>query len=432
MITTLRKVTHIAFFALCASLLSFSIAHASSLSLSVTPPLFQLSIKPGDVWQSSIRVVNPNDFAITVYPEVVNFSPEGEGGNGRFIPILHSDETKLTLAEWIDISEGTYVLEPGRSQDISFIVDVPKDAAPGGHFAAILISTEPPKTTNEPLALATSQTVTSLFFVRIEGDVIEKGDIREFSVLSRSLEAPEAEFSLRFENKGNVHIQPRGNIRIKNMWGKERGVIPINNDSHFGNVLPGSIRDFRFTWEGERSLADIGRYEAEVALAYGQDESQSAVAVTHFWIIPIRGALITLGILVTIILAVTWMIRLYIRHMLILAGIDPDARTEKSTSVKTPETAKRTSILSPLKEGALELTHRFRDVHRLIDVVVTLIGFMKHYWRFFAAVIALILIFITLVHYIERVTTTDTSYEVGIQHGDYVETLTDEDILGPK
>jgi len=405
--------------------------HAQVQSLSVTPPLFQISVNPGDVWQSSVRVVNPNNFPLTVYAEVVNFAPDGEAGQGSFTPILNTEATPITLAEWIDISEGPYTIPSGRSTEISFIVDIPHDAPPGGHFAAILISTEPPSVQDGPVVLATTQTVTSLFFVRIEGDIIEKADIREFSVLDRSIELPEAEFSLRFENKGNVHIQPRGSIRITNMWGKERGVIPINHDSHFGNVLPESIRDFRFSWKGERSLADIGRYQAEVSLTYGESGSQSAVGITHFWVLPIRGALITVGVLISIIAIITWMIRLYIRHMLALAGITPDTSPQVSTAVPKDHTSMRSRAFLPLRDGARELRKRFSDVHKLADIFITLFGFVLHYRRFFAALAFLIVLFIGAVIYIERVMTEDTSYEVGIKRGDRIDTYTDTDLKTP-
>lgn len=421
-----------------ALLISFPVTgelvYAQSQSISVTPPLFQLSIEPGDIWQSSVRVVNPNDFPLTVYAEVVNFAPDGEGGQGKFLPILNDDEShSISLAEWIEVPEGPHIIPSGQTRDVTFFVDVPKDAPPGGHFAAILISTEPPRDDQGPVAVSTTQTVTSLFFVRIEGDVLEKALIREFSVLPRSIEMPYAEFSLRFENKGNVHVQPRGSIRIYNMWGKERGVIPINSDSHFGNVLPESIRDFRFSWTGERSLADIGRYRAEASLAFGENGSQTVLDETSFWVLPIRGALITVGVIALIFMSIVWMIRLYIRRMLMLAGIDPDvSRSTKNrpaltgVQMATPVTYKDAAL--PLQEGADELRVRLNDSQSFIDVLVTMGGFIIHYKRFFLAILLLIMIFVLGVLYVQRVAMVDRNYEVMIDKGDRTESYTDDEI----
>ncbi len=412
-----------------------SVYAAPSQSISVTPPLFQFSVNPGDIWQSTVRVVNNNTYPLTVYPEVVNFEPEGEDGKGRFVPVIRSEE-RISLAEWIEIGSGPYVIPPEQSGEIPFFVEVPDDASPGGHFATILISTEEPKS-DSSMAIVTSQTVASLFFVRVEGDVVENAAIREFSILPRSIELPQAEFSLRFENKGNVHLQPRGDILIYNMWGTERGVIPVNHKTHFGNVLPETIRDFHFTWKGEQSLADIGRYKAIATLAYGEDGIKSVSATTYFWVLPVRGALLTLLVLFIVVGGITFMIRRYVRHMLMLAGVDPETeklrnRVSHGRSLEPERVSQKERqlrrVAEPLQRGATELTHDLREAHQFVDVVTTIVYFVGRYKVFFASLTVLVGIFIGLVLYINHVTEGDRSYEVTIDEGDISETLTDEDI----
>lgn len=401
--------------------------------MSVTPPLFQLSALPGDIWQSTIRVINSNEYPLTVYAKVVNFAPEGEGGRGRFMPVLNPDENKATIAEWIEVAEGPYVISPEQTEEVSFFVEIPKDAAPGGHFAAILIGTEAPKNQDDSLAVVTSQSVASLFFVRIEGDVIEDAIIREFSILDRSIEYPQAEFSLRFENKGNVHLQPRGNIVITNMWGKQRGLIPINNESHFGNVLPTSIRDFNFSWKGERSLADIGLYKAIVTLGYGEDGIKSASATAYFWVLPIKGALITFVVIALIIYAISWMIRRYVRNMLILAGVDPDDTNEfkrvsemKKTTVKT-----YSRFTAPLEKGALDLRRELKKNTEFIDIVKGTLTFVWSYKIFFTSLLLVIGVFIITVRYISEVNVHNRTYEVTIDKGENAKIIKSTDLQNP-
>ncbi len=261
--------------------------------------------------------------------------------------------------------------------------------------------------------------MTSLFFVRIEGDVIEKGDIRELSVLDRSIELPEAEFSLRFENKGNVHIQPKGHIIITNMWGTERGIIPVNNKTNFGNVLPGTIRDFKFTWKGERSFTDIGRYKAVATLAYGIDGVQTVTAATFFWILPIKAALITISSILIFIWLVTKMVRAYIRRMLTLAGVDvdelknqkniQDTDSQSSSDVKMPSYR---NVALPLKSGVSDLTTRLHTSHERFSVLKTILIFVWNYKFFFVSILFLIGAFIGGVLYIQDASRTDRTYEV--------------------
>lgn len=394
--------------------------------LSVTPPLFQLSALPGDIWQSSVKVVNGNRYPLTIYTEVVNFKATGEDGQGKFSPILNEDKDKTTLGSWINVSPGPYTIPPEQTQEISFYVEIPKNAAPGGHYAAILVETEPPQDSADKLSVRTSQVVTSLFFVRIEGDVNEEGTIREFRVTDRLVPTTNAEFSLRFENKGNVHLQPRGDIIITNMWGTQRGEIPINYQSHFGNVLPESIRDFKFSWNSEFKITDIGRYKAIATLAYGEDEIKSVTSVAYFWVVPIKGTLITLAVIISFIGLIIWMIKLYIRRMLTLAGVDIEShRSTRSESVestsghknleKKPAKISYEVVSAPLRSGVLDLRRELSHVDESIDVFKTLFKFISQYKFFFISVCVLVGIFIISVIYIGSATDENQEYQVVIE-----------------
>lgn len=426
------------FFTLSVAVFSIpSVAGAQvSQSLSVTPPLFELSILPGDVWQSQVKVLNNNPYELTVYAEVVNFAPVGEDGQGKFIPILNDPSLgkKVTLAEWIGVSPGPFTIEPEQAGDIPFFVDIPKDAAPGGHFAAILISTEPPPEDGQ-MAVRTSQVVTSLFFVRVDGDVTEAGSIREFTVTDNIVPTPETNFKLRFENKGNVHLQPRGDILITNMWGKERGTIPINNQTNFGNVLPDSIREFNFSWKGEPSLADIGRYKAIVTLAFGEDGIQNVTATTYFYVVPIKATLITLLALVLSIAFLTWVIRSYVRRMLMLAGIDPNIaktapRASRLTELdKDVRVASYTTITAPLRAGAHEFKEKISAARRAGDIRAALMSFIASYKIFFIGIGGLMIVgSITTLFFID-VLEGQRNYEVTIDKGDTEVTVNSEEIL---
>jgi hypothetical protein len=131
-------------------------------------------------------------------------------------------------------------------------------------------------------------------------------------------ETTEATFNLRFENTGTVHVRPVGDIRIFNMWGKERGVIPVNQGTAFGNVLPKSIRQYDFRWSGDFSPFDIGRYRAVVTLGYGSEVTRTTNAATYFWVVPVVPVALTLGGILFFILSSVYVIRRYIRNVLII------------------------------------------------------------------------------------------------------------------
>jgi hypothetical protein len=413
------------------------IAQDSGLvSLSVTPTLFEMSANPQQAWNSSVKVINNNPQELVVYAQVVNFAPQGETGQGKFVPVFESETHGATLAEWISITSEPFTIAPEQSVSIPFNVQVPPDAAPGGHFAAILIGTQPPDSAGG-YQVKTSQIVTSLFFVRVAGDVVEEGVVREFRTVEKFVDAPEAQFEVRFENKGNVHLQPQGEILITNMWGKERGVIPINHQTHFGNVLPESVRKFEFSWRGETTLSDIGRYKAVLALAYGEDARKFATSTVYFYVIPLKALVIVLGSLIAIIALMTWAIKAYVRRMLALAGVNPDYRAS-SRPVNTyrrdgdVRIERRVSLQAPVQSGVLDLKKRLEGAHAMKDVISSVYSFIIAYRVFFLIFVLCVISIFAIFFFVREVTQEQRDYEVVIENTDADVTLSSEEIIYEK
>lgn len=292
---------------------------SGKLSLTLTPPLFQIGLAREGAWQTTLKLVNANPYPITVYAQVVNFQPEGETGNASFSPFAVQEKPgPYSLAGWVNVPSYPIPVKAGETADIPFSIRVPADASPGGHYAAILIGTQPPQLGKEVSGTAVGSMLASLLFVRVPGDVIEKGDIRDFYAGEGVVQKPIMTFSLRFQNSGNVHILPRGEIIIKNMWGKERGKIALSDGADFGNILPSSTRKFTFEWKGEESIFEAGRYTAEATLQYGEEGKQTVYRVTSFWVIPFKELSVVLIGVIALVWFVGRMIRRYISRALAL------------------------------------------------------------------------------------------------------------------
>lgn len=298
--------------------------------LSVSPTLFEMSATPGQVWNSTIKVVNANSYPLEISVDVNDFVPQGEDGSGRFLEV-DTEGGGQTLAEWITFNNEPITIPPESAVDVPFTVTLPSDASPGGHFAAFLVGTVPVDGDSGVSKLRTSQVVTSLLFVRVAGDIVEMGGIREFSTTKNFYQSSEASFNIRFENTGNVHLRPQGAIEITNMWGQARGTLPLNQQNTFGNVLPDSIRNYIIGWRGELSAVDIGRYKAVVTLAYGTDNRQFATATTYFWVVPLVPLLSLLAGIGLFLFISVWLVRRYVKHILIQAGVSPQGYNKPPT-----------------------------------------------------------------------------------------------------
>jgi hypothetical protein len=298
-------------------------AQESGMTLTVTPPLIQVNLQPGEVWSSGIQVVNNNTYDITVFSEPVLFEPAGEDGRPRFktAPGVEGEAgtpDPTTLAGWITVPREAQSIPPEQTITIPLTIQVPIDASPGGHYSAILIGNRAPEGVRGESSVSVTSSIASLIFLRVAGTVIEDGRIRDFATEKMLYENAEAQLSLRFENQGNVHLQPRGEITIYNMFGKKRGSIAVNQSGDYGNVLPGSLRKFTYTWKADASTWDIGRYRAEATLGYGAESKSFAQATTYFYILPlIPLAEVLLGTL-ALILFIGWALRTYVRKAIAL------------------------------------------------------------------------------------------------------------------
>ena len=339
---------------------------ADSLSVTVTPPLFQLTIGPGESWTSTLKIVNSNTYDVTYYAQLMDMQASGEDGGSTLIPLVDEsgDPTQLSygLAHWVHVSSDPIVVKAGASQDVPFTVNIPPNAEPGGHYAAILVGTEPGGARSKGTVLKVSSFVSSLLFVRIKGDVNESGRIREFVTSQQLYQTPNADFLLRFENTGNTHVRPEGDITIYNMWGKERGKVLINEDadSSFGNVLPQSIRRFEFSWAGTNDPFDIGLYSAVVTLAYGEDGKHNVTGTTYFWVIPVVPVTIGVVSIILFLLSIVWFIRRYIRRALMLEqqryGVPSTTATRQTAApVHTPAPSIVETLIEPVREGVIDL-----------------------------------------------------------------------------
>ncbi len=381
----------------------------AALSVTVTPPLIQLTIGRGENWASSLKVVNTNPYEVTYYAQVMDFSAEGEGGAASLTPVVSG--ASIGLASWVDVSDEPVIVPAGSSAEVPFTVNIPPGASPGGHYAAILVGTQPPKASTSGASVAVSTLVSSLLFVRIEGDVVERGRIREFTTERELYQNSEASFSLRFENTGNTHLLPRGLVTIYNMWGKERGVLPINESSSFGNVLPQSIRKFEFAWKGDMTISDIGRYSAVATLSYGEGEKQSASATAYFWVVPVVPVASVLGSILAFILIIVWMIRRYIRRALSLE------RERRGIALEAPTPPTLATLAEPIREGVVDLR---RAIHAEAPVQTTMqtnhrisiVAFAKKYTSFFAFIFLILAAFLVTRVFLGSALNPDHSFKV--------------------
>ncbi|MFC1638692.1 hypothetical protein ACFL26_00270 [Patescibacteria group bacterium] len=267
-------------------------------ALTVSPPYFDYSLNPGDTVLDVIKIYNESNSTETFYPIIMNFgSDESEGGTPQFYP-PQEDRMGTGLADWITVSTEPITVGPEERANLQFAINVPADdVQPGGHYGSILLSTSPPVTDGVGVGVASQ--LATIILVRVAGEVREIGSIAEFGFKDPAVwyNYLPVDFFLRFENSGNTHLRPTGNLLIEDMWGRRAATVKVNSD--FKSVLPMSIRRYEFGWqksepqEGWSELKSewknfaLGKHKATLILNYGST-NQVVTAEREFYVWPWR------------------------------------------------------------------------------------------------------------------------------------------------
>jgi hypothetical protein len=290
----------------------------NKVALTITPPLVKFNMSSSETWKGNVKLINNSSTEVNVFPQVVDFKSDAEGGVELIFSNTNGSEEdikstkRFALSQWVDIAPGPYKISGNNSIEIPYTIKLPDDAEPGGHYAAIIIGTKP----NENLkgsGLKISSMVASLVLLDVNGDVTESGRIRQFSTDKSIFDRPDVNFNLRFENTGNIHLQPKGEIKIFNLFGQEKGKIGINQNNSFGHVLPLSTRKWNFNWTDDNKLSNMGRYKASLILSFGEKSKEAVAQDLYFWVIDFKIISLILASIIGLILIIVVLLKLYVR-----------------------------------------------------------------------------------------------------------------------
>ncbi len=260
------------------------------LSYSISPLVFDgLVANPGDKLVNTLRVSNLNSAPLPIEMQVESFT----GNETGQATVTDQGDPTYSLTSWVTFSPKNFTLASGQTKDVTFTINVPQDAEPGGRYGSLLASTQ--KASVEGTGIATVNKIGSLVLLKINGSITYQATVTSFQPTRNLFEQAPVTFTARIHNDSTVHIKPKGFVTISNMFGHK--VIDLAVADH--NALPKSDRLYSakdLVWKGP---AGIGRYSATLLLTYG-DKGDQITATASFWVFPwkIGLPLIAVGIIV--------------------------------------------------------------------------------------------------------------------------------------
>ena len=203
--------------------------------------------------------------------------------------VLPGDQPSVDAGSWVKIPQENLTLPPGKQATIPISIDIPADASPGDHVAAILASSRAEGTGPDGKVIALDRRTGTRLYVRVDGPVEPKLTIEGVSVsYSPSLNplGGSATVTYTVANRGNVRLGGTSSVTVGGPFGLFGKVGPTEE---LADLLPGESVTYTTTIDGVPatviSSAEVNLDPSAIAgdedtLA---DESQGALGLAIPW-----------------------------------------------------------------------------------------------------------------------------------------------------
>ncbi len=246
----------------------------AGIGLSIQPNKVSHTIEPGKSVSGVIAIKNVSDSDVKVEVEVNDFIPTPGTGDFHFV---ERAEGVTSVRDWITTgSPADFIFKKDERKEIPYTIKAPLNAEPGSHFGVAFFMASKIADTGQ---LRVGTRVGMVIYVTVPGNFLQKGKILGFTAPKFIQKGP-VNFKIKFENTGTVHFEPKGEIKITNLFGKEVASVPVSGQL----VLPTGVRDLMAQWNPGGFL--LGRYKAKMEIKDGEGNVLTAESIS-FYVFPL-------------------------------------------------------------------------------------------------------------------------------------------------
>lgn len=233
--------------------------------ITLSPFLQQLSIAPDDASRSfTLSVTNHTTAEQVVKLTARDFGSLDETG-GVLLEGSKGYSQKYGLATWIHLETDTVSLKPKETRTVTITIGNETSLRPGGHYGAIVSSIDSVTAPSDNYIGINQQLLSLILLTKVGG---EQYDLRldRVSQNGNLLHLPN-QISLHFKNPGNVHVIPRGLVKLTSPGGTVVAQGIINAESAY--ILPESARELLVPLNSVANALPVpGLYHLEVEYRY--------------------------------------------------------------------------------------------------------------------------------------------------------------------
>ncbi|GIW62818.1 MAG: hypothetical protein KatS3mg091_293 [Patescibacteria group bacterium] len=285
--------------------------YAQRLSLSISPPLVELIIKPSKSVLVAFTITNNSD-PVLLKINLKSFKPLSDTGTilvkeGLEGPINFNLENSV-----IDFSK-PFMLDKNRKEQALLKISVPPNAPEGDYYYTLLVESIPEQGLNSTSVVNKASiganiiiTVTDDGSIEIKPKIAFFGVLPEYKVnlFGRNIyifdSFSEIPVILKVANTGKNFFQPNGLITVEGLFGltSSYSLLPQNVLAYSDRIIyasdsAGVIKKDYKDKTVSYVLSDLifGRYKLRAELSFGQNNDSKLFADSEFYVFPIKIAL---------------------------------------------------------------------------------------------------------------------------------------------
>ena len=265
-----------------------------------------ISLKPGEVYEGSVRVINPS-YATEDFEYKAEVTPYGVVGQDYTADLL-SESDRTQISKWVKIQNPTGSIKPNESEEIKFTITVPENVPAGGQYATIAISSNKKASDSDGVSVQNVFEMASIIYADIAGETVHDGKVLENNVPGFVLTNP-VKISALLNNNGNVHETATFTIQVSDVF-TGRVILPTDENSgvYSEYIMPETTR---FTEREVSDLPALGIVKINQTINYN---GQVSTVEKNVFICPIWFLILMILTVAAIITAIVMLIRKHRRN----------------------------------------------------------------------------------------------------------------------
>lgn len=269
----------------------------------VMPMNQRFLLEPGQTYEGSVTVVNPAD-AKTDFSYKVEVTPYSVLG-AEYAADLATMTNQSKIVDWITLDRDKGTIAPNGFEKINFTITVPEDAAGGGQYATIAVSSDMENETEGSVAVNNIFEMASIIYGQVSGEINHVGAIQENHIPAYAATSP-ITVTAKLTNEGNVHEDATIVLKATNFFTGEVILPTEGNEARYTElVMPGTDR---YVQREIDNLPFLGVVHVEQTVYY---MGTSSVEMVNVVICPIWFLLLVILTFCAIVFAI---VRIIIRH----------------------------------------------------------------------------------------------------------------------